>query len=84
MIVATKEPFQQRQDGFQRISPAEVGDDLLFDAAVLPHGTDNTNVFVNDAGGTTNLDRSDEHDAVLASLFLGGCQAVIPRNLLSI
>ena len=81
VIVAAKKAFQQRQDGFQGIAPPEVGDDLLFDASLLPHGSDNADVFVNDAGGTTNLDGADEHDAVLASPFIAACQAD-HRNLL--
>ena len=52
--------MEPRQDGFEGLAPPEVGDDLLLDLPVFPHGADDADLLVDGAIGEGDFDRSDE------------------------
>jgi hypothetical protein len=79
LVVTLKKTLQQRQDGFEGVAPSQVGDDLLFDVSLLADRSDDANVFVDSPGRTTDLNGADEHDAILASLFIVACQDDYPN-----
>src|SRR5260370_11470271 len=67
ILFALEKAIEQREDGFQGIASAEVGDDLLLDFAMLAHRTDDTDVLEDVAVGRRDFDGSDEHDAIITS-----------------
>lgn len=66
--VPLQEALKERQDGQQGVTPTKVEDDLLLDPSLGANRFHDAHVFVDDAGGTGNLDGADEHKVLASSL----------------
>ncbi len=63
LLTALEKALQQRQDGLDHVAATEIGDDLLSDVSLFAHRRDDADVLVDRAGGTSDVDGANEHDA---------------------